>query len=177
MHEGHSRLWCCQKVTAGSKQKNRDGGRLSVTKGHHYRDPFIQAGSLRKLVAKPSWKSAWRSFPPSQQLSTIVWSISWSKHSGGAVTCSLCCSHTFGVLERKLQSALLPVFPVWGLESQRNLPNLPDGPYIVVEKTHSICHVSQHVNFPWDLASWNIPQSTHSCLPTTQGWNGWALGP
>lgn len=47
----------------------------------------------------------------------------------------------------------------------------------LLKKLTCICHIKSACEFSLGLSFLEYSQRAHSCLPTTQGWNGWAPGP
>ena len=124
--------------------------------GHRYRDPFIRLGG---------WGTGYKTLLEICLKVISTFTATFNHHLihilkealwRGCDLLPLLLPY-LGILERKLNPALLPVFPFWGLESQRNLPNVAwwslHGCW---KNSHVFVTSSQHVNFLWDLASWNI---------------------
>lgn len=149
MHEGCSRLWCARRSLLGPNRRTVMVAAFQWP-GTPLQGPAHQAGSLRGWLQNPLGNLPGGHFHlQSSLLSTIVWSVSWSRHSGGAVTCSLCCCHPYASWkENSIQLCCLSFLSeVW--KARGICQTLPDGPYIVVEKTH--------MYLPHQVSMWIFP--------------------
>lgn len=128
MHGGWSKRWRCQKTSAVFQPEHNDGGSLAVTNGTTTRMHSL-GWEPKELVTGPCGEFVWSSIPPSDldgaSLTTIVRSITWSKHSGEGCSFPSWAGTTSILLGKQTQSSTSACFlsEVW----KAGTLNLPTG--------------------------------------------------